>query len=215
MSAVLKPHLIARQPQQQRAVERFEQVLAAADTLLRTRGLAGFSIPKLAEELGYTRASIYKFFPTPYAVLNELARRYLERLERLLDTEAGAVLDLPWDEAARTLVGIAAGFYDRNPVARVLILGGPLTDDSYRAQELTIQRLGKLAHGLLARQGIELPAGSPDVATLAVEIGTTCFRLSHFSHGRITPEYRAEAAHAMIAYLSRFAGERPRSRRAR
>lgn len=213
MSAVPRSLVFAKHPRQDRAISRFEHVLKAADALLRAEGLAGFSIPKLAETLGYSRASIYKFFPTPYAVLNELARRYLEQLEQVLTAEAAQVLNQPWDQATATIVGLAAGFYERHPVARILILGGPLTDDSYRAQELTIQRLGKLAKALLARQGIALPEGSPDVATLAVEIGTTCFRLSHFVHGRITPEYRAEAAHAMIGYLSRYARTKTRTTR--
>jgi hypothetical protein len=36
-----------------------------------------------------------------------------------------------------------------------------------------------------------------------VEIGTNCYRVSFFLHGRITPEYQREAGEAMIAYLLR------------
>ena len=205
MNAVVSPLTVARQPQQQRAKARFEQVLDEADALLAEAGHAGFSIPELAKRLGYTRASIYKFFPTPHAVLNELSGRYLTRLEDELNASAKDLVELSWPETARTVVNRAARFYDANPVARLLILGGQMTDDSYRAQELMIQRLGKLLRRLSAQRGIILPAGSVDVATLAVEIGTASFRLSYFLHGEITDAYREEAAYAIVSYLSRYA----------
>lgn len=200
-----QPQAMARQPQQTRARERCEQVLEAARALLREEGLASFSIPVLAERLGYTRASIYKFFPTPNAVLNELIQHELARLEAQLALRAGVVLHLPWTDALREVVHEAVAFYNANPVARVLVLGGPVSDDSYRAQEITIQRLGGLTRSLLLMRGIRLPQQSPDAATLAVEIGTACLRLSQYLHGEITPAYRDEAVHAMHAYLARYA----------
>ena len=67
------------------------------------------------------------------------------------------------------------------------------------------------AYFLMRSRGIALPRQRPDAATLLVELGTTCFRLSQFQHGEITPEYRDEAVHAMQAYMSRYAGEASRS----
>ncbi|MES1942505.1 regulatory protein TetR [Salinisphaera sp. PC39] len=206
MEAALDERAIARKPQQQRAKDRFERVLDTAETLLLEAGLGGFSIPELANRLGYTRASIYKFFPTPYAVLNELLNRHLHALETELNRHAERLLDLPWPRLTEAIVTLAADFHNAHPVGRLLILGGPVTDDSYRAQEITIQHLGRLARVLMHRQGVELP-DEPDAATLAVDIGTTCFRVSFFKHGEITPAYRDEAARAMVAYLSHYAGE--------
>jgi AcrR family transcriptional regulator len=205
----LNADALPRQPLQQRAKARFENVLAEAEILLLELGLNGFSIPLLAERLGYPRASIYKFFPTPYAVYNELLRRYLARLEQALAQGAGPVVarGVPWHEAAASLVQHAAEFHNSHPVARLLILGGPVSDESYRAQEITIQHLGGLTRQLFASTGISLPA-EPDVASLAVDIGTTCFRHSVFLHGEITPAYRDEAAYAMISYLSRYVARR-------
>jgi AcrR family transcriptional regulator len=206
MNQALSSDALPRHPLQQRAKDRFERVLEEAAILLLETGLGGFSIPLLAERLGYPRATIYKFFPTPYAVLNELLRRCLAGLEETLVREAGPVVaqGLPWREAAQLLVTHAATFHNANPVARLLILGGPVSDESYRAQEITIQHLGGLARQLMGSLGIALPQ-EPDVATLAIDIGTTCFRHSVFLHGEITPAYRDEAAYAMVAYLSRYA----------
>ncbi len=204
---------LARQPQQLRSRERFDLVLDRARQILRRDGLSGFSIPVLAERLGFNRASIYKFFPTPYAVLNELVRRALEQLDARLTARAGQLVDRPWPEALRAVTFEAAAFYNDDPVARLLILGGPVTDDSYRVQELAIRKLGGLTRALLESRGIQLPRSRPDAAMLLVDIGTTCFRVSQFLHGEITREYREEAVLAMQAYLVRHVGP-VRSRRA-
>lgn len=209
MNAVITPltpnDATARQPQQQRARDRFEKVLNAAETLLVEKGMTGFSIPELATRLDMTRASIYKFFPTPYAVLNELTKRHLALLEKALAAEATPISKAPWSEAIDLLITAGADFYNSNPVACILILGGSTTDESYQALEMTIDRLGKYGRALLVSRGVELPTPPPDVAVMAAEIVTTTYRLSYYLHGEITEPYRAEAAYAMEAYLSRYA----------
>ncbi|MEK6805054.1 MAG: TetR/AcrR family transcriptional regulator [Pseudomonadota bacterium] len=204
MNLALKEGVIARQPQRVRTRARFDQVLDAAEALVCEEGLSGFSIPVLAERLGYTRASIYKFFPTPYAVLNELAQRQLSRLEERLTRRAASTVDLSWQDAMRAISFEAVDFYNETRIARLLLLGAPVTDDSYRALELLIQRLGGLTRQIMEPRGIFLPTTKPDAATLMVELGTSCFRVSQFLHGEITPEYRDEAVRAMAAYLGLY-----------
>ena len=63
MSDELDTLATAKRPTQKRARERFERVLDAAEELLVESGLSGFSIPVLAERLGYTRGSVYAYFP--------------------------------------------------------------------------------------------------------------------------------------------------------
>ncbi len=196
-----------RQPLQQRAKDRFERVVEAARELLLEQGLSGFSIPELATRLGYSRATIYNFFPTPYTIYNELTRRYLTELEQQLIRNSEGLLQRPWREGARGMAAFAARFYNQHPVARILILGGPITDESYRAQELMIQRLGMLVQQFFGQRGIQLPPAPPDVSLLAVELGFTCFRLSFFLHGSITPQYEEEAGKTMIAYLSQYVAD--------
>jgi len=197
--------IFPRQPLQQRAKDRFERVVEGARALLLEQGVRGFSIPELATRLGYSRATIYNFFPTPYTIFNELTRRHLIELEGLLYEGASALADVTWQEGAKAMAALAADYYNSQPVACLLILGGPITDESYRAQELMIQRLGKLVEQVFVERGIVLPPSPPNVSLLAVEIGTTCYRVSFCLHGEITPEYQAEAAKAMIAYLSTYA----------
>lgn len=196
---------LAVPPRRARGRARFESVIDGAEQLLGEVGLQGFSIPALAEHLGYTRTSIYRFFPTPYAVLNELTRRYLARLTEVLQHRATQLPQAEWRGAITDMVLTAAGFHNAHPIARMLILGGAVTDDSFRATEITISELGGLTDLVMQPFGITLPTSDPEAGAVAVELGTAVFRISNFRHGRITPAYADEAAHAMTAYLARYA----------
>lgn len=195
--------LIARPPLQERSRLRVGLILEAAELLLKTGGLSGFSIPVLAEQLGYPRATIYKFFPTPYALLNTLAERHLEALEKELYSQAESLIkEADWRGVSRRMVEIAAGYYREQPVACILLLGGPVTDESYRSLEYTINRLGKLTHNMLQQAGLTL-AENPCEAALAIEYGTASFRFSYFLHQTITPEYIEAAGDVMIAFIEK------------
>lgn len=206
MTSRLDPQAVAREPLQQRSRERFEQILAEAEALLLESGLGGFSIPVLAERLGFTRGSVYAYFPTPYAIFNELAKRYLKELAAIFYDRAGELARLSWREAISVVVEHAVQFHNSKPVARLLILGGAVTDESYRAQEMTIKELGDLARQAWERGGIRLPH-APDVPTLATDIATACFRRSYFIHGKVTPQYRDAAVQAMTSFIAAYVEE--------
>jgi AcrR family transcriptional regulator len=196
------PLATATRPRQRRAVERFESVLATAEKLLQAGGLRAFSIPAIAAELGCTRGSIYAHFPTPHAVLNELSVRYLGQIFAKFAGMAG-LSQMPWREGIRTGVHAAASFYDAHPVARMLILGGAVTDAGFRAQELTVKQIADLGRLAWKARGIELPT-DPDVAALGIDLGMACFRRSVFAHGAITARYRETAAQVMVDFLEPF-----------
>ncbi|MBB5186004.1 AcrR family transcriptional regulator [Zhongshania antarctica] len=203
------PHTViseARAPQQLRGKARFEKILAEAELLLLAKGISGFSIPELAERLGYTRTSIYHFFPTPYAVLNELSRRYLIKLEGHVEGAVQQLGRLSWPQMVYRITETVAEFHNSNPVGRMLILGAMASDESSKALELTIEHLGRQVEMLMASVNVVLPASNPNARALTVELGTACLRLSYHFHGVITPEYQRESARTMISYLNNFAG---------
>jgi len=146
-----------RPPQQQRARLRCERVLEEARKLLSERGLAEFSIPELANRLGYSRATIYNFFPTPSAIFNALSQRDLLALETALLRSAPEPDRISWQQGAHAFASLAADFYNHNPAACVLILGGPASSESYAAQVLLMRRLGALVQERFERRGIALP----------------------------------------------------------
>lgn len=193
-----------RRPIQERSRARFERVLEEAEELLLEVGLEGFSIPTVAERTGYTRGSVYAYFPTPHALLNELARRYLAELEASYVAGAGELVRLPWKKGIEAVVARAAAYYNARPVARLLLLSGAIADEGYRARETTLQRLGVLGREVMKKRGLILPARSPDVATLVADIGQACLRRSVVQHGTVVPAYRDAAVKAMVAFLEPY-----------
>lgn len=217
MNELLDPLATARRPTQQRAIERFNAILEEAEKLLEEAGLSGFSIPVLAERLSYTRGSVYAYFPTPYAILNELVSRYLERLQDVFYRRADELRRMSWREAVTEVIDHAVAFQNSHPAARLLLLGGAVTDHGYRAQELTIKHLGDLGREIWEQHGTSLPR-DPDITTLSADIATACFRRSFFEHGTITPAYRDAARTAMIGFLESYAranSNRPEGKAAR
>lgn len=198
----------ARPPQQARGRERFERILQAAEAQLLQRGLSDFSIPELASELGYTRTSVYHFFPTPYAILNELTRRHLQEIEQQVEVLSEKSEGKDWHVVIDEVSNLVADYYNSHPVAGILILGSVASHESHRAMHLTIMHLGKHVEKLMRAIDVELPSKEPDAKALTVELGTACLRLSYFLHGTITDAYRRECSNAMVGYLTQFIGDR-------
>lgn len=201
-----------RAPVQPRAQARCDAVLAEARALLAEEGLSGFSIPVLAERLRFPRASIYNFFPTPQAILNELARSGLMELERWLGR---AFLRQPtqnWREQVRRSIEVVVEFYAQRPVDRLLILGAPASDDTYRAVLLSCQHLGDTARRFFEAAGVVIPRAPVDILPLAVDLGTTCLRHSVLAHDRITTEYQEAAVQTMVRILEPYVTTREGAR---
>ena len=206
MEQKLDERALARQPTKPPSRARFEGVLDEAEKLLLEQGLNGFSIPVLAERLGYTRASIYHFFPTPYAMLNELSHRYFKESSSLIIELTQGFGGLPWRDMLERVVAFAAEYYNERPIARMLLLGGPVTDQSFRIQEQTNEQLGAMIHAEFQKRGIELPK-EPDVAWITVDIADGILRHSQYRYEHITDPCRDQAVHAMTAYLARYTDE--------
>lgn len=197
----------ARKPAQARGRERFEAILTEADALLASRGTEAFSIPELASRLGCTRTSIYHFFPTPYAILNELTQRYLQRLEAEVAELAIGTTGQPWRDVIEQVAARVSAFYNRNPVAGMLVLGAVASSESHQALQLSVAHLGYHVDALMRETGVVLPGSEPNATALTVELGTACLRLSYYLHGQVTPSYEHECAQAMIRQLERYTGD--------
>src|SRR3546814_15936878 len=100
------------------------------------------------------------------------------------------------------MVNAAAAYYGRHPVACALLLGGPVTDGSYHALELSITRLGKLARRALELRGLRLPRTTVDIGALTIECGTSSFPLAYFLLRRNTPAHPRAAFHAISAHTA-------------
>lgn len=67
-----------RAPRQARSKQRVEQILAAARSLVLSKGFAGLKMAEIAETAGVTPSSIYQYFSNKRAIVLHLAERHLE-----------------------------------------------------------------------------------------------------------------------------------------
>lgn len=199
-------YLRARVPVQERSQQRVSQILAAAEELLVAVGPEETSIPEISKLTGIPRASIYQFYANKYVLFNQIAEHYLGQVSTAIGQMAPACHALPWREAARLLIEGASEFYNRTPVASILVLGGPMSRRAYQAQEITIHQIGQDVRNIFGSLAQPFfPPLAPDTTTYATEIAFACMRLGYYEEGRISQLAQDQAVHAATAYLSRWA----------
>ena len=85
--------------------ERMEQILDAAEALLREHGIAHMTVLDVARTLGLTHAAVYRYFSDKVALQEAVAQRWLQRITRPLAAiaERDGPAEVRLREWARTL----------------------------------------------------------------------------------------------------------------
>ena len=204
MSSRLSP----RQPRQDRSRARYEALLDTVEAMLVEQLPEDIGFYQIAERAGMAAASVYHLFPTKGAVFLALAGRYFEQfLNGAVFGEKPASITT-WQDYVRERHERAIAFYNANPPAMKLILGAqPFLEitsaDSSVNKEVSrrsFEQLSTLFHTPL----IENPEQK---FLISLSISDAVWRLSFMEHGRITPDYAAQASKAVIAYLRTFLPE--------
>ncbi|TGK29426.1 TetR/AcrR family transcriptional regulator [Leptospira gomenensis] len=195
-------NLRLRTPSQERSQNRVALVLETTELLLVELGPEEISIPEISKRSGIPRASIYQFFPDKYSLFTRLAEKHLSRVGEILEEKSAKSARLSWKKLVRLLVNAASDYYDSNPVASILVLGGPFSRNAYLAQEITIDHIGAAVRIQLSglKEPLIVPE-KPDVATLGVEIAFACMKRGYYSENRISKTIRDHAADAVISYF--------------
>ncbi len=198
----------ARRPVQERSLERITRVIEAAERMLEELGPEKTSIPALAEISEVPRASIYPFFPDKYALFAHIAQIHMQRLVDAI-ANSGATRTRTLHTWVRTVIDTCVDYYNAHPAASVLLLSGSFSDADRAAHATKNTSIGRLLRDAAARLG-ELPTlpVSPDVATIAVEIGFACLKFGYVQEGRIDTAVRNEAFRAVMAYLDHWREDR-------
>lgn len=71
-------------PAERRRAQTRELILDAAERVFRQEGEAGLSIRRLADEINYSPAAIYKYFTSKAELVDELKQAFFERFNRRL-----------------------------------------------------------------------------------------------------------------------------------
>lgn len=192
-----------RKPAQERSAARMNKVVEVAEQLLEQVGPEKTSIPGIAEVSGIPRAAIYPFFPDKYALFAHIARLHMARLVAALrEAQLDTATDHDWRSWVRVLVETATDYYNRHPVAGILLLRGAMADgdeEAHKAKDAAISAL--LRSRIDPRDALPL---RPDAAVLSIEIAFACMRHGYALEGVISPALAREAVHAGCAYLERW-----------
>jgi AcrR family transcriptional regulator len=112
---------VKRAPQQQRALDRIQAILAATEALLAENGYDGLTMVGIAARAGITHTSIYHYFQSVDAILAALVARIMDDFDREVDARLAQAETL--QELVEALLdSVAVGFeiYRSNPVSRGL-----------------------------------------------------------------------------------------------
>ncbi|MEO6697822.1 MAG: TetR/AcrR family transcriptional regulator [Paraperlucidibaca sp.] len=191
-----------RRPAQLRTQERVARAIAAAEILLIERGPEDVSIPDIAEASGVPRASLYQFFANKYQLFGAIAEQHLSQVCETVRDAAPAFVGMHWREVAPILVRAASAYYNQNPVAGILILGWPVSRESYLAQEVTIENIGHEVRTIFKtlKPTVDIPE-DPDLATMLVEIAFSIMKFGYYRDGEISEEIMQQASYACVGYL--------------
>jgi AcrR family transcriptional regulator len=122
---------LRREPRQERAQKRIEQILDAAAELIAEVGYDAVTTNAIAERADTAIGSLYQFFRDKGAIVQALADRYLGQLRDLYDTMlTEETARLPLDQVYERVVGALADFHRAHPGFRTLFFGSPIWSEA-------------------------------------------------------------------------------------
>ncbi len=109
-------------PKQARSKASFGAVVDAAARLLREGGYEALTTNRIAEQAGVGIATLYEFFPNKEAVVAELTRRMMAKVEADMEEAfAEAVGREPWPAVVHMTSRAVGSLVDERDVFRVLL----------------------------------------------------------------------------------------------
>jgi AcrR family transcriptional regulator len=142
-------------PVQARSRQKVAAILAAARDLLVESGMGSFGIEALAGRAGVSVGTIYQFFTTKEAILNELARQSLQSARWWLEEQGSpAVLGQEWAARVDLLVRRMAEAWAADASAQVIWDPAWSTAEMRHAAEAFDAELVAVVDAILAAAGV-------------------------------------------------------------
>lgn len=197
--------VLARQPTQDRSIQRFEEILKAAEDLLQTANIEDLSFYDIARQAELPPASVHYLFPTVAAVRIELGKRYLEETSEFVLGAQGALAaqrNPTWQEWVKT---IAVAFRDHlnanRPIAEVTL--GPELHRLTRIYRIGVNE--RAAKALVENMdAVFLLPEIPGLETKFIyvaEMVDALWSRAYIKYGQIDDQSLDEAVAMQISYL--------------
>lgn len=160
-----------KKPQQDRSVQRVEQILAAARLLIGRHGMQGLKMTEIAVEAGVPIGSLYQYFPERAAIVKALFERTAEAVQEQVKQTFHAVGSL--DEALDNICAITEWYYKQfreNPADFQILIATETDRDLVKLNVEDSRQVGELFYRSIQHL---LPADFP------VDMMTRSFLFSH------------------------------------
>ena len=213
-----------KRPAQRRAQVTVDAILEATLQVLRREGVARFTTTRVADVAGVSVGTLYQYFPNKRALVAEVVRRHMARIEaRLLEAlDGGGSLE----EQARRMV-TAFVLLKREHLTTSLALRGPkqeaegariIRQGMRRLHSALVDRWHPLAPGMtreaLAVRLWMLVAAVDGIAQFAIEEQPAMLESTDFEAGMIDLTVAVLAGRAAPAAFSAVSRAADRGRRA-
>ena len=197
-----------RAPSRGNGVLKYAALVDATEVLLHDKSPHAIGLYQIAEQAGVSPASVYHFFPTKEAAFLALAQKYLEGFWQLshLPVEPAALKS--WQTLMAWDFRKAMQYYNANPPALKLFLGGFGGEEIEQADREYNERS---ARAMMKR--FSLAFHMPFVRDvekrfhICLQILDAILRISYLRKGRISEDYLEEAVIACTAYCRQFLPE--------
>jgi AcrR family transcriptional regulator len=168
-SRLPKPRSVApirRAPRQQRSQQMVDAILTAARMLVIKHGVSGLTTNAVARLAGVSIGSLYQYFPSKRAIVEELRRRHQQVGEQIFRAEALRLMDQPVQVATRRFVEKMIEVHRAEPeLHKALELDG--RNAGYSEWERQAMQLIRLYY---ERHRSELAVDDLDLAALLVSV---------------------------------------------
>ena len=102
-------------PQQNRAKERVDLVLRAAQEIMAERGYGGLTLSAVCERANIKQTSIYRYWPNQTALLVSLIGFFEDDYQSRIKLLEEVAFDMPWQEVQKTILLGLADYSRENP----------------------------------------------------------------------------------------------------
>ncbi len=195
----------ARSPARKQGVIRFNELLDATEALLSEHDPESVGIHQIAERAGVLPGSAYHFFPTKEAAFLALVERHQQEFDRLYNQPISPQHLVSWQSMLTVQFERAAQYYNSNPAAMKIILGGYATVELYKADIRHIRFNSEQVYEYLD-QHFHMPflRDRADKFEVCFTIIDSIWSISFMKHGSITDQYFEEGVDASLAYCHLF-----------
>jgi AcrR family transcriptional regulator len=153
-------------PRQARGRDKLARVLEAADHILATDGVEAVTTTRVAIESSVSVGSVYRYLPNRDAILEALAKHYLDALEERMDTFVAESMGRPPLEIVDTGVDVFADFYRSHAGFRALWFSRDLSPETRALDRMHNHAMAEKIRDLLVHAGL----GKEDRDTLRVAL---------------------------------------------